>query len=611
MKSTVGKVLLKQYLPTDLHGFIDVTPLDKKGIQSLVSKLATRDADVYKKALTGLTRLGFEVSTRQGSTVTLNDLMPPANKDKQFNDAEKKAQAIRRLKIPKIEQDRMITEMYQKLAENLNHQIIEEGVKSNKTLAKIVQSGSRGTATQYRQTIAGSVLVEDSKGNPMIDFPIRNSFAEGLSLPEYLASSFGARKNLISTKLGVSEGGFTNKQFSRASITTKVEEYDCGTLRGIPVSTSDKDYVGAYLAKASGGYARNNEVTLHMLENLKKKKIKDILVRSPITCEASKKFHFGALCSLCAGKREKGLPRIGDFVGITSASGLGESLSQSNLSAKHSGHIAGKSQLASGYPVINQFINPPKNFKDEAPLSDQDGIITDVRPSPAGGTIIKVNATEYYVAQGLKPKVKKGDKVEKGDVLSEGLVNPMKAVEYKGIGAGRKFYADNLKELFDNSGMNINKRNFDTIARSAIDSVQITDPNGLGDYLPDDIVSYNHIEKDYKTRPNSKTVRIDLALNKYLEEPVLHYSIGTRINSTVTAALRKAKIDSIVVNDHPPAFQPVMLRLLDIPESVPDFFHQMNSTYLQKRLLTSVNQGITSSVTGPSPITAIAMGAKI
>lgn len=610
-RTTVGKALLKNYLPIDLHSYVDTTILDKKGLQGLVQRLVDKDEVTYKKAINGLTRLGFEISSLQGSTVTLRDLFPPIDKDQKFSDAEKTAKEIRKRNIPKAEQDRLITELYQNLAEDLNKQIIEQGVREGKTLAKIVQSGSRGNATQYRQTIAGTVLVEDSKGMPIIDFPIKHSYAEGLSLPEYLASSFNARKNLYTTKLSVADSGALSKQLSRATATLKVEMHDCGTSRGINVSTDDNDYVGSYLSRGVGQYARNNEVTAKMLADLRNKKIREINVRSVMTCEASKGSHFGAVCSLCAGKREKGIPKIGDFVGITSATGSGEALSQGMLGSKHSGSIAGKGKLSSGFKAINQFLNPPSHFPDEAPIVEDDGVVRDVRPSPAGGTIVVINEKEYYVGQGLTVRVKKGDRLEKGDTISDGMINPAKYVGVKGIGEGRRIFSQNLKELFDNSGAKINKRNFDTLARSLIDNVQISDDNGFMGYAPDDIVSYSEIEKQYRPRSNSKDVRIDLAKGKYLEEPVLHYTIGTQVDSKIVADLKKNGIESVKINDNPPPFTPKMLRLVDIPAVIPDFFHQMNSTYLQRRLINSVNQGISSSLKGPSPITAIAVGEKI
>ena len=165
-----------------------------------------------------------------------------------------------------------------------------------------------------------------------------------------------------------------------------------------------------------------------------------------------------------------------------------------------------------------------------------------------------------------------------------------------------------MHKAFKEGGMNINRRNFELIAKAAVNHVRITDPDGVGDYLPNQVASYQSIEKDYKPRSDAQHTRPDLAYNKYLEAPVLHYTIGTRITHGVAADLNKHKIESVTVHRSPPPFEPEMQRLLDIPGHEPDWMHQLYSTYIEKRFLTQVNTGARSSLSGPSPIAGIAYG---
>jgi hypothetical protein len=345
-----------------------------------------------------------------------------------------------------------------------------------------------------------------------------------------------------------------------------------------------------------------------MLNDLSNKGIKQLVVRSPITCDASKKYHFGAVCQLCAGRREKGLPEMGSYIGIIAASALGEPLAQSQMNLRHGGSAASKNSFAGGFKLIDQLANIPKAFKNKAAVASEDGEITSIKPSAAGGSFIHVNDKEHYVPVDFSPTVKVGDKVEAGDVLSEGVINPADVVHYKGIGEGRKYFTETMKKVFEQSGMPVNRRNFELIAKSAIDHVRVTDPHGLGDYLPDQVVSYNAIAKNYKPRANSETIRIDRSLGKYLEEPVLHYTIGTRVTSRVITELKSKGIQSIVVNNNPPNFEPEMVRLLAVPGHVPDWAHNLYATYLERALVDAVNKGTsnTSSLKGPSPIMGLA-----
>lgn len=614
MHTTVGQILLKNNVPDHLKSHVADNTLDKKGIASLFSKLSEGSSDIYKDYVTRLARLGFEVSTRQGSTVPLEDLSPLDDKDERFAGLERDLAEINKGTGTKKEKEIKKLQLYGQFTSDFEKALMQAGVDKNHTLAKVITSGSRGSMQQYRQTVGGVILVNDEKGRPILDYPIKHSFAEGLTIPEYLLHSYGTRQGAIGTKLSVADSGYFSKQLSRAAMPIKIEEHDCGTDTGIPVPVSDKDSIGTYLAHAVGSYKKNNEVTPAMLADLRSKDVDEIIVRSPMTCQAARKHHSWAVCQLCAGKREKGtLPSIGTYLGVTAATALGEPLAQGQLNTKHT---AGSAQLgrtvATGFKLIQQLANIPHTFQNKAAVAEVDGTVHNVRKLPQGGSEIVVHGsgkpTTHYVPSGFDVFAKAGDKVEQGDIMSDGIVNPADIVKHKGIGEGRRYFAETMRKAFDESGMGGNRRNFEVIAKAAIDHVKVTHPDGLGNHLPDSIVSYQSIEKDYKPRQDSMQMRTDLAKDKYLEIPVLHYTIGTRITSKVADYLKKHGIQSITVNTNPPAFEAEMHRLLDVPGHVPDWAHQLYSTYLEKRLIKSVNEGLTSNLKGPSPILGLAYG---
>lgn len=614
MHTTVGKLLLNRYVPDNLKSFVKENTLDKKGIGQLFAKMSEGPGDKYRDHVTSLARLGFEVSTRQGSTVPLDDLSPLDNKDEMFKDLHKTLDGINKGQGGKKDKEFKTVEAYTDFTKKFEKALMDTGVRKNHTLAKVITSGSRGSMSQYRQTVGASILVNDEKGRPMLDFPIQHSFAEGLTIPEYLAHSYGTRQGAIATKLAIADSGYFSKQLSRSASPIIVEEHDCGTANGIPVAVSDKESLGTFLAHPAGGYKRNNEVTGGMLATLANKKVQEIIVRSPITCQAGRKHHNWSVCQLCAGKREKGtLPELGSYLGITAATALGEPLSQGQLNTKHTAGAAslGKT-VASGFRLVEQLANPAQNFQNRAGVADIDGTVTAIKTAPQGGFYVTIKGDKKevteYIPSGFEVNVKLGGKVEAGDILSEGIVNPADIVKHKGIGEGRRYYTDIMHKAFGEAGMGVNRRNFEIISKGAIDHVKITHPDGLGDYLPDTIVSYQGIEKNYKPRPSSKEVRIDRAQGKYLEEPVLHLTIGTRLTTQLLALLKRHNVTSVLVNDDPPAFSPVMLRLLDVPGEVPDWAHQMNSSYLEKRLIKGVNEGISSNIKGPSPVLGLSYG---
>ena len=606
--TTVGKVLLSFFIPTQFHNLIDGVLLDKKGIFKLFDELAQKAPDQYAKIVSDLTKIGFEVATRQGTSLTLKDLVSPIDKDKLWEGFDKFNDTVEKGKDSRAVKNQKIFDNYNSMMSGVEDEIMSKGLSENKSLAKIILAGSRGSPAQYRGTIATQGIVVDANGKPKMDIPIKSSYAEGLSLPEYLATSFGTRTGEVLKKISVAQGGYGSKQFARALMPLQVMETDCETVNGITVATKDRESAGAYLSKAVGGYNRNNEVTVKVLNDLVNKNIKQITVRSPMTCQTNKKYHSGGLCQMCIGRREKGMAAMDSYIGLVAGTAVAEPLTESAMKARHSGGAATSLGGQQGFKLINQLANIPKTFIGKAPLAEEDGFITKLESASAGGHFITVNNKEHYIGMDQTPSVKMGDRVEQGQILSTGIVDPREVVKYRGIGEGRKYYMQAMKKAFDDSGLPVNRRNFELIAKAAIDHVKITDPDGLGDYTTDQIVSYSAVEKDYTPRADSKELRLDLAYGKYLEKPELHYTIGTKVTTAVISELKQNDIESVLVNDEHPNFEPVMVRLVDIPEHHDDWMHVLNSTNLAKRFVNMVNRGSTSDTKGPSPIPGLAYG---
>lgn len=606
--TTVGRVLLNFFIPAQFHHLIDNVVLDKKGISKLFEELSKSAPGEYAKIVSDLTKIGFEVATRQGTSLTLKDLVSPINKEQVWKEFESFKDKVEKSDDSQAVKNQKIFDKYNGMMSDIEKDIMQKGLKENKSLAKIILAGSRGSPAQYRGTIATQGIVVDAEGKPKMDIPIKSSYAEGLTLPEYLTTSFGTRTGEVLKKISVAQGGYGSKQFARALMPLQVVEADCETLNGITFPVKDRESVGSFLAKAVGGYNRNNEVTAKMLSDLEHKGVSTITVRSPMTCQSNKKHHSGGLCQMCVGKREKGMAALDSYVGLVAGTAVAEPLTESAMKARHSGGAATSLGGQQGFKLINQLANIPKTFVSRAPLAQEDGIVTKLEPAAAGGHFITVNNTEHYIGLDQDPKVNLGEQVEQGQVLSSGLVDPREVVKYRGIGEGRKYYMEAMRKAFNDSGLPVNRRNFELIAKAAIDHVKITDHEGLGDYSPDQIVSYSALEKDYAPRKDAKELRLDLAYGKYLERPELHYTIGTKVTTAVIEELRKHHIESLLVHDEHPHFEPAMVRLVDIPEHHDDWMHVLNSTNLAKRFVNMVNKGSTSDIKGSSPIPGLAHG---
>ena len=271
-----------------------------------------------------------------------------------------------------------------------------------------------------------------------------------------------------------------------------------------------------------------------------------------------------------------------------------------DLICSNSGAYSAKKQI-SGLPYIEVFVGSPEVFPDRASVATLDGKITKIEDAPQGGKYIFVNNEPHYVLPNTDIDVKVGDTVEAGDIMTDGLADPEDIVRFKGIGEGRKYYARRFAKLLGDSGAPTSARNAEMASRSAIDAVKITDPNGYGNYLPEDIVSYNKLEANYKPRDNSIEVSIkkdkDKLLNKYLERPVLHYTIGTRITPKLLKTLEDVDVDNILVNQDPPGFEPIFIRAQEITsKNNEDWLTRLQGSYLKSNIIDSAIKGLDTNI---------------
>jgi len=396
-----------------------------------------------------------------------------------------------------------------------------------------------------------------------------------------------------------------SKQLGSVSMDMIVTESDCGTKNGIPVASSDKDNIGSVLGRSVGGYKEGTIITPKIFKDLQNSKVDQVVLRSPITCEASN----GGICSHCAGIREKNrFPGIGENVGLSAASSFSEPLSQALLKSKHTAGVSNATGVT-GFKGINAMFQVPDVYPNKATLTTKDGIVEKIEELPQGGSHVFINGVAHYVPPTTPIIVKAGDDIEAGDPISEGNSSPAEVTALKGIGQGRLHFIKDVKNIFADNGVTINRRNAEVVAKAAIDHIQVGDIDDTSSYLPEDIVRYGNFVKDYQPRETSYSSSPKQAIGKFLEKPALHYSVGTRITNSVANNLDKFGDKELLVNDEEPTFAPKMIRLMDAPSYNEDWMAQLGTSYVQKNLKKNVVEGTSfSDIHGKHPLPALAYG---
>ena len=281
-----------------------------------------------------------------------------------------------------------------------------------------------------------------------------------------------------------------------------------------------------------------------------------------------------------------------------------EPVSQASLGSKHSGGVAGASKAVGGFGALDQFIQVPQESPNWAAHAEKDGHVKAIVDAPAGGKYVVIDGVNHYVPVGFDTLVKPGDEVEAGDILSDGLPNPAKVVQHKGVGEGRRYFVQEFRRSMQNSGIPVHRRNLELLARGLINHVRLEDE--VGDHVPDDVVPYDTLEASWEPRKNARRMKPGSAVGKYLERPVLHYTVGTRVGKRVAADLDEFGVKEVDVHDDPPPFMPEMVRGMENLQHDPDPMSKMLGSNLQKSFLGSVHRGLTSDPEGTSYVPALA-----
>lgn len=601
--TTLGRELVKQALPAKYKSFAD-EPLTADRQKKLFTALAKEDPDAYIDILQNMNAIGERVVSTYGkdTTITLDDLDAGA----QVKNVRAKLNEIIRATInrkdltPQQKQQKIIQLGY-KYTAKMKDLGLQDANKRRTGLANQIASGSRGNPVQLMQLITGDMMMKDAM-NRDIPFLATMPYVEGDSPLAYWASAMSGRKSTYDVQAATGRVGYLSKQATNTTHSTPISMQDCGTVdTGVPVKANDSQNIGSVLLYPWKGHKAGSVVDEQMLSEADDQD--QFIIRSPVTCKA----HNG-VCARCAGIQENGkFPAIGSYVALNSVKSFIEPLTQSGISSKHSSGMGGVrhedvegSDQPTGFDSVQRMLLAPKVFPGGAVLATTDGRVTQIRKAPQGGNYITVGTSTVYSPVARTVKVKVGDVVEAGDMLTNGVPNPMQIVKYKGIGEGRHYFTKKLSEILPKTGAGTLRRNLEEFSRAMINKVRITDPDGFGGYYPGDLVDYDDILDKWVPRDDSKETSLKDSIGKYLQKPVLYYSIGTRITPSVAKKLQKYGTTSIVTNPQPPPFEPQFVSSKQFVMQDKNWLPRLSGERLKDTLFDAARKGITDRYDSPS-----------
>lgn len=583
---TLGEHLVHDILPA---AYRPKGALTKSSLNSALVELAKKEPENYADTVTKLKRLGDEVATLEGISVGLDDVGPR----KEERDAVLK---------PFVERFKKDADKEKVLLEAQNA-VLDYTKRHPSTMGEMVRSGGRGNAAQLMKIVGAPVLARDEK-DKIVPWLITRSYAEGLKPADAWVAGNEARINAIKSNISVIEPGDMAKILINNMGDKLITTPDCGTHNGIAMDAKDPNVIDRYLARDAGSIKAGTLITPQVAQRL----AGPVIVRSPMTCQAPH-----GICQKCQGLDPSGKPHlVGTNVGMRAAQALAEPLTQFALNAKHGGRIGtGKDddKRLEGIKGVRQALEIPQSFLYKATLAQHDGEVSRVDAAPQGGHYVWIGDTRHYAPPDLKVVASVGQKVEAGDALTNGVPKPDEVVKYKGLGKGRRYLVDTLHDIYKRAGADVDKRHLETLARSVLNHVQITDPGDDDEgFLKGDIVNYNRFNAALAATQNH--VPLNEAVGETLANDVLHYTAGTRVTDRVRDTLARHGVDKVSIASVGPRAEPIMRPATRTPLLNPDWMARLAHRYLKESLVAGAHRGDVSDTHGPHAAPAYAAGGE-
>ena len=330
--------------------------MDKGGLKNLLSQIYLEYGGAKTAELANtLKNLGYRYATKSGVTISIADLSVPATKKDLLKAAEEEIEKSthRYLKgeITEVERYTKVIDTWSETTSKLTDQVVENFDRLN-PVYMMAFSGARGNLSQVSQLVGMRGLMADAQGQ-IIDLPIKSNFKEGLSVTEYIISSYGARKGLVDTALKTADSGYLTRRLVDVAQDVIIRDADCGGDKFInmkPIMDGDNVIVplidrllGRTVAEdifdTDGKtllVAKNTTMDRNDIKKISHLDLKELKVRSGLTCS----LEYG-VCQKCYGwaMTTQKLVDVGEAIGIIAAQSIGEPGTQLTMRTFHTGGV--------------------------------------------------------------------------------------------------------------------------------------------------------------------------------------------------------------------------------------------------------------------------------
>lgn len=589
IETTPGRVIFNEVLPEGMEFKNQL--VDKEVLSTIIASIWERWGNIVAvETLDKIKKLGFDYATLCGLTFSMADLPNIKEKKKLLQETEDEIKGFSLLAEEGTisEEERYIdvidtmVRVTQQLGEKVSQYLSRNPFNS---LYLMWKSGARGSADQLRQIIGMRGLMSRSiretyrrelwdevfrkdlnisseaikhyfypiSGGRLRgrigEEPIRSSFKEGLTAPEYFMSTGGGRKGLVDTALKTAYAGYLTRKLVAAAQDLVITESDCQTIDGLTMRSLVEDgkivepvgkrivgrvTVSPVLDPSRGKVivGSNEEITKKIAGEIDAAGILEVKIRSPLTCQTK-----WGLCQRCYGwdLSSHRIVSLGEAVGVIAAQSIGEPGTQLTLRTFHTGGIFQKGgDIPQGLPRATELFEPRKQSYSKRGIIRQrqgeEALISEVEGRVAikdeeGRVLVKIQSAgekEIIYEVGGEILVSEGDVVEPGEKLVEGSINPRALLAIKGVRAVEEYLVNQTQQVYRSQGVTIDSKHFEVIIRQMMRKAEVEDPGDTG-YLPGeqvDKVDFEEVNSKIKEKGgNPATARpVLLTISKAAQE---------------------------------------------------------------------------------------------
>ncbi|WP_193749309.1 DNA-directed RNA polymerase subunit beta' [Staphylococcus warneri] len=606
LATSVGKIIFNEIIPdsfayineptqTNLEGttpdkyFVDPTELGEGGLKELFETkeliepfnkkfLGNIIAEVFNRfsitdtsmMLDRMKDLGFKFSSKAGITVGVSDIVVLPDKKDILDEHEKLVERVtkqfNRGLITEEERYNAVVEIWTDAKDQIQGELMQSLEKTN-PIFMMSDSGARGNASNFTQ-LAGMRGLMAAPSGKIIELPITSSFREGLTVLEYFISTHGARKGLADTALKTADSGYLTRRLVDVAQDVIVREEDCGTDRGLLVSDIKEgtEMIEPFIERIEGRYSKetirhpetdeviirpDELITAEIAKKITDAGIEQMYIRSAFTCNTRH-----GVCEKCYGKNlatgEK--VEVGEAVGTIAAQSIGEPGTQLTMRTFHTGGVAG-SDITQGLPRIQEIFEA-RNPKGQAVITEIEGVVEDIKLAKDRQQEIVVkgeNETRSYLASGTsRLKVEVGQSVERGEVLTEGSIEPKNYLSVAGLNATESYLLKEVQKVYRMQGVEIDDKHVEVMVRQMLRKVRIIEA-GDTKLLPGSLVDIHNFTdanrdafKERKRPATAKPVLLGITKASLETESFLSAASFQETTRVLTDAAIKGKRDDLL-----------------------------------------------------------------